>query len=68
MGPFILPLPPPIQGCWEDLPDARIGEYQASLPCEWTGVTLAVDKALTLIRDARDNIEACLTEVKRVLS
>jgi hypothetical protein len=58
----------PVRGCWQALPDGRIGQYQRSLPCEWTGLAPAIDKALKLIRDARDNIEACLTEVKRVLS
>lgn len=48
--------------------DARIVQYGSVIPGEWAGATGAVGTALTLIRGARDNIDACLAEVKRVLT
>jgi hypothetical protein len=57
-----------IRAAWAGLPDRRIAEYGKALPSEWTGAAIAVGPALTLIRDARDNIDACLAEVKRVLT
>jgi hypothetical protein len=58
----------PIRSAWAGLSDARIAEYERVLPTEWTGVAAAAKAALTLIRDARDRIDACLAEVKRVLT
>lgn len=57
----------PIRDAWSGLPDAQIRAYGEQLPTEWSGASGAVTKALTLIREARDNIDACLVEVKRVL-
>jgi hypothetical protein len=57
----------PIRAAWVALSDLRIAEYGKALPSEWSGAANAVRAALTLIRDARDNIDACLAEVKRVL-
>jgi hypothetical protein len=58
----------PIRKAWASLQDARIAEYESMVPSEWAGASGAVKTALTLILDARDNIDACLTEVKRVLT
>ena len=58
----------PIRASWVGLSDARIAEYVRVLPSEWTGVAAAVERAVTLIRDTRDRIDACLAEVKRVLT
>ena len=58
----------PIRAAWAGLPDGRIAEYETVLPREWAGAAGAVKTALALIRDARDNIDACLAEVKRVLA
>jgi hypothetical protein len=58
----------PIRAAWAGLPDSRITEYETVLPREWAGAAGAVNTALALIRDARDNIDACLAEVKRVLA
>jgi hypothetical protein len=58
----------PIRMAWAGLPDDRIAEYEAELPREWTSAAGAVKSAVALIRNARDNIEACLAEVKRVLA
>jgi hypothetical protein len=58
----------PIRAAWAGLLDSRITEYESVLPREWAGAAGAVKTALALIRDARDNIDACLAEVKRVLA
>ena len=39
-----------------------------SFPSNGQALLARVTKALTLIRDARDNIDACLREVRRVLA
>jgi hypothetical protein len=57
----------PIRTAWTGLRDDRIAEYEMVLPTDWAGTAGAVNAALALIRDARNNIEACLAEVKRVL-
>jgi hypothetical protein len=54
-----------IGAAWASLSDERLGQYGAAVPAEW-GVSVA--SALSLIRSARENIDACLTEVQRVLS
>ena len=58
----------PIRTVWAGLSDGRIAEYGSVIPNEWSGAAGVVDSALSLIRDARDNIDACLAEVKRVLA
>jgi hypothetical protein len=57
-----------IRAPWAGLSDARIRAYEEALPPEWSGAAAAVASATKLIRDARDNIDACLTEIKRVLA
>jgi hypothetical protein len=58
----------PIRAAWADLSDAKIADYERALPVEWSGTAATVAGAIKLIMDARDNIDACLEEVKRVLS
>lgn len=58
----------PIRAAWAGLSDARIADYERALPAEWTDVANATASATKLIRDARDNIDAVLNEVKRVIS
>ncbi len=58
----------PIKDCWSSLSDQRILEYRDAVPNVWAGVGPAVDAALQLIRDARDNIDGCLDEMRRVLA
>ena len=58
----------PIRVRWNAISDARLNEYRAAIPPEWAHVAADLDSALTLIRDARNNIDACLTEIRRVLS
>jgi hypothetical protein len=57
-----------IRASWAGLSDAHIRAYEEALPPEWSGAAASVASATKLIRDARDNIDACLTEVKRVLA
>jgi hypothetical protein len=58
----------PIRAAWTGLSDDRITAYETGLPGEWSSAAAVVKSAVALIRDARDNIDACLTEVKRVLT
>lgn len=58
----------PIRDAWASLSDARIAEYVEALPVEWDDVANVAASAIKLIRDTRDNIDAVLEEVKRVLS
>jgi hypothetical protein len=57
-----------IRASWISLPDAQLAKYEAGLPAEWSAAAPAVESALALVRGARDNIDACLEEVKRVLT
>src|SRR3954463_12565432 len=43
-------------------------ELLASVPLAWSGAACEVNDAIELIRQARDNIDGCLDEVRRVLS
>lgn len=57
----------PIIASWSDLSDQRIREYQGAIPGEWATARSALDNAVRLISDARDNINGCIAEVRRVL-
>jgi hypothetical protein len=57
----------PIRDAWSGVSNGRLSEYQQALPAQWATATVAVTEALTLVRGVRDNIDACLTEVERVL-
>ncbi|MCA2407354.1 hypothetical protein GYN07_04100 [Rhizobium leguminosarum bv. viciae 248] len=57
----------PIRAAWAGLSDAQISAYGNAVPTEWAGATNSVASALQLIKDARDNIDACITEIQRVL-
>ncbi|MFT4129732.1 HipA family kinase [Labrys sp. (in: a-proteobacteria)] len=57
----------PIRAAWAALSDARIAGYETALPAEWINVEATAAAAIKLIKDARDNIDAVLEEVKRVL-
>jgi hypothetical protein len=58
----------PVRQRWNTIADDRLSEYRASIPTEWAHVAADFDSALALIRDARNNIDACITEIRRVLS
>lgn len=56
-----------IRAAWAGLSDAQISAYGNAVPAEWADATNSVASALQLIKDARDNIDACITEIQRVL-
>jgi hypothetical protein len=56
----------PIRQRWCGITDDRLSEYKAAVP--WHSVNADLDSAVQLIRNARDNIDSCLDEVRRVLS
>jgi hypothetical protein len=58
----------PIRQRWNAIIDSRLIEYRAAIPPQWAHVAADLDSALALIRDARNNIDACITEIRRVLS
>lgn len=59
----------PFRERWAAINDARLDEYRAAVPTQWAAdVALDLDSALSLIRNARNNIDACIIEIQRVLS
>jgi hypothetical protein len=58
----------PIKSRWTALSDARLQEYEESIPPEWAAARADIDAALKLIADARDNIDACIRELGRILA
>ncbi len=56
-----------IRDTWQGLSDARISDYGSAVPVEWSTATNFVETALELIKNARDNIDACILEIQRVL-
>lgn len=57
----------PIRARWTDLSDNKIKDYLTALPSEWPDIGNAAESATRLIKEARDNIDGILEEVKRVL-
>lgn len=53
---------------WAGLSDARLSQYDATLPDEWNAVRPIFAEALDHLRAVRDRIDLCLDEIKRVLS
>lgn len=58
----------PIKSRWTALSDARLQEYEGAIPKEWAAARVDMDAALKLITDARDNIDACIGELRRILT
>jgi hypothetical protein len=58
----------PIRAAWADLSDGRIDGYASGLPAEWASAAADAAAAIRLIKDARDHIDGCLNEVRRVLT
>lgn len=52
---------------WSQVSDARLLEYRAAIPPEWSPALRSVDEALNRVRNARDNIHGVITEIERVL-
>lgn len=57
-----------IKSRWTALSDARLKEYEGSIPSEWATAHADIDAALKLIADARDNIDDCIRELGRILT
>ncbi|WP_366869521.1 HipA family kinase [uncultured Roseobacter sp.] len=58
----------PIKVAWKDLSNERIDEYEAAIPTDWSAAKSDVESAVDLIRKARDHIDDCVAEMRRVLS
>ena len=56
-----------LAGAWEALTDERLAQYKAALPDEWYGNGKMADAALSYVAQVRDNIQAAVNEVMRVL-
>ena len=57
----------PLRALWSTISDARLGEYRDAVPPEWEEALPAVSEALDRIRNARDNLDGVIDEIKRVL-
>ncbi|MDK9696976.1 MAG: hypothetical protein OEL76_11335 [Siculibacillus sp.] len=59
---------PSIEARWQGLSDVRLSAYENAIPPEWAAAMPQAAAAVSLIRDARDNIDGCLNEIRRVLT
>ena len=57
----------PLRALWSSISDARLQEYRAVIPREWPTALPAVNEALKRIRNARDNFDGVIAEIRRVL-
>jgi len=57
-----------VRESWKQLTDSRIDGYAGTIPAEWGQAAEDVGSAITLIKSARDNIDACIVEIQRVLA
>lgn len=57
----------PIRAAWSGLSDEVLDACEACLPVQWANAAEAVQGALTHLRNVRDRIDECLTEIGRVL-
>lgn len=55
-------------GAWLTITNERLAAYRAALPDAWNAASQHADQALMYIGQVRDNIEAALQEVRRVIS
>lgn len=58
----------PIEAAWLRIADQRLAQYLACIPEEWSAAISAAQAAIDLAAAARDNIQGCIEEIKRVLS
>jgi len=56
-----------LKGAWEAISDDRLAQYRAVLPAEWSDASDTFEKVLVFIRALRENIQAAMMEVKKVL-
>ena len=57
-----------LAGAWLAVTDERLAAYRAALPDAWNSASQHAEQALLYIGQVRDNIEAALQEVRRVIS
>jgi len=57
----------PIKAAWRNVSDVDLAGYPGLIPPEWATAQPAIGKAIDKIRNARDNIDGCVVEVRRVL-
>ena len=55
-------------GAWLAITDERLAAYRVALPVAWNSSGQYADQALRYIGQVRDNIEAALQEVRRVIA
>ncbi len=55
-----------LEGAWSAIGDSRLEDYRRSLPASWAELD-AVVEILSYIGAVRDNLPACLDEVRKVL-
>lgn len=53
---------------FSDITDNRINEYGQAIPTGWIGTERAIERAVNLIRELRDNIRPAIEELQRALS
>jgi hypothetical protein len=58
----------PIRERWAHLSDGQLADYAAIIPPEWSASLPAVQRAITKITSARDQIDGCIAEVQRLIS
>lgn len=58
----------PIRAAWAALSDGMVDGYATALPAEWAGAAADAAAAIRMIKDVRDRMEDCLTEIARVLA
>lgn len=58
----------PIAAAWKALADPRLDDYGNCLPVEWAAAAPHVASAIDKIKRVRDNIDACVVEVQRLLT
>ena len=58
----------PIAAAWKALADPHLDDYGTCLPVEWAAATPQVANAIDKIKRVRDNIDACVVEVQRLLT
>ena len=54
-------------GAWEAISDERLAQYRASLPTEWAYEDQLVVSILGYLGQLRDNVQAAIEEVGRIL-
>jgi hypothetical protein len=57
----------PTLHAWGKLSDDMVDGYAAAIPAEWEDALPTIEVAIDRIKQARDNIADCTTEVQRVL-